>query len=173
MSRRTLNRKGFTLVEILVSLLLVGIVTAVIGLSSYHMVNGFVFARKNADTLLKGQIAIARMVKELNNVKKVYAASTSGTQITFTSYRDGGTVNHTISWAGAAANLLLDGIALTDQVSSFSLAYYNDHTGSGAQPTWSETSRIIEINLVLTGAENTPAAFNARVAPSFSLSVGT
>jgi len=173
MSRRTLNRKGFTLVEILVSLLLVGIVTAVIGLSSYHMVNGFVFARKNADTLLKGQIAIARMTKELNNVKMVYAASTNGTQITFTSYRDAGAVSHTISWAGGTANLLLDGIALTDQVGSFSLAYYNDHTGSGAQPTWSETSRIIEMNLVLTGAEGTPVVFNARVAPSFGLSVGT
>jgi len=170
MSRRTLNRKGFTLIEILVSLLLVGIVTAVIGLSSYHMVNGFVFARKNSDTLLKGQIAIARMTKELNNVKTVYVASTNGMQITFTSYKDGGTVSHTISWAGGAANLLLDGIALTDQIGGFSLAYYDSYSGT-AQTTWSATSRIIEINLVLTGAENTPAAFNARVAPSFDVSL--
>ncbi|MDX9821343.1 MAG: type II secretion system protein [Syntrophales bacterium] len=69
MNRGIFHKRGFTLLEIIVSLFLVGIVTAVIGLSSYHMVNSFVFAQKNADTLLKGQVAIARMVKELNNVK--------------------------------------------------------------------------------------------------------
>jgi len=160
--------RGFTFLEIIISLMIVGIVTAVVGLSSYHMTNSFVFSQRNVDTLLKGQIAVARMVKELNNVKTVSVSSTNGTQITFTSYRDAGAVNHTISQLGA--ELLLDGIVLTDQVGSFSLAYYNDHTGSGVQPVWSDTSRIIEINLVLTGAENTPAPFNARVLPSFDVS---
>jgi len=136
------------------------------------MVNGFVFARKNADTLLKGQIAIARMTKELNNVKTVYVGSTNGTQITFTSYRDAVAVDHTISWGGSGADLLFDGIVLTDQVGSFSLAYYANYSGT-AQTTWSAASRMIEVSLVLTGAENTPAAFSARVLPSFDVLIGT
>ncbi|MDX9821342.1 MAG: hypothetical protein RBT20_05375 [Syntrophales bacterium] len=76
--------------------------------------------------------------------------------------------DHTISRSGA--NLLLDGIVLTDQVSGFSLAYYESYSGA-AQTTWSAASRIIGIDLVLTGAENTPASFNARVAPSFDVSL--
>jgi len=169
MSKRALNKKGFTLLEIIISLVLVGIVTAVIGVSSNYLVNSFLFSGKNADTLLKGQVAMARMAKELNNIKTVYVASTNGTQIKFTSYRDAVAVDHLISWGGSGTNLLFDGDILADQVSSFSLAYYNDYTGSGTSSTWLVTSRIIEINLELKGAENTTAKFNDRVAPSFDV----
>jgi hypothetical protein len=140
------------------------------------MVNSFLFARTNAATLQKGQIAIARIVKELNNVKTVYVSATNGTQIKFTSYKDA--VDHTIcrgvgtTCGTSGTNLLLDGIVLTDKVSSFSLAYYDNYTGTGAQPVWQASSRIIEINLVITGAENTTSAFNARSAPSFDITLG-
>jgi prepilin-type N-terminal cleavage/methylation domain-containing protein len=174
MSRR-FNKQGFTLIEIIVSLLLIGVVAAVVSLYSVNMANSFISARTNAATLQKGQIAIARIIKELNNVKTVYVdpAMTNGTRITFTSYKDAVAVNHTISWGGSGTNLLLDGITLTDKVSSFALAYYDNYDGSGAQPTWQATSRIIEINLVITGWENITSAFNARVAPSFDILIGT
>jgi prepilin-type N-terminal cleavage/methylation domain-containing protein len=173
------NKQGFTLIEIIVSLLLVGIVAAVVGLSSVNMVNSFLFARTNAATLQKGQIAITRIQKELNNVKTVYVSATNGSQIKFTSYKDAVAVDHTICRGGgttcgtSGTNLLLDGIVLTDKVSSFSLAYYDNYTGSGAQPVWQASSRIIEINFVITGWQNTTSAFNARVAPSFDITLGT
>lgn len=166
---RVLNQKGFTLIEIVISLVLVGVVAAVVGMSSYHMVKSFLFSGKNVDTLLKGQIAIARITKELNNVKKVYVADTNDKQIKFTSYRD--TVDHTLSWAGSGTNLLLNGTILTDKVSVFRLDYYDNYTGSGTSSTWLATSRIIEVNLELTGAENTTTKFNARVVPSFDVTL--
>jgi len=178
MSKRALNKKGFTLLEIIISLVLVGIVAAVIGVSSNYLVTSFLFSGKNADTLLKGQVAMARMAKELNNIKYLNTnpAYLDATKIKFTSYKDAVAVYHTISWGGSGTNLLFDGDILTDQVSSFSLTYYANSTGSSALlPTGTGsmiTGWIIEINLVLTGADNVPAAFNDRIAPSFPASKG-
>ncbi len=172
MSRIALNNKGLTLLEIIISLVLVGIVTAVVGLSGSYLVKGFLFSEKNTDTLLKGQVAMARIQKELNNIKIIHTnpADTNETRIKFTSYKDD--APHTISWGGSGTNLLFDGDILTDQVASFSIAYYANYTGSGSVvPTGSgstiATGFIIEVNLGLTGAEGTTAEFTARIAPSF------
>jgi prepilin-type N-terminal cleavage/methylation domain-containing protein len=170
---RVLNEHGFTLIEVIVSFVIVGIVSVLVILSEVHMVNNFLFANNNATTLQKGQTAITRIQKELNNVKKVYVSTTSGTQIRFTSYKDIVEVDHTLSWGGSGTDLLLDGFILTDKVSNFSLAYYDNYTGSGAQPTWQATSRLIEIKLELTGWQNIISKFNVRVAPSFDILLGT
>jgi len=82
MCKKTLNKNGFTLIEIIISLVLIGIVAAVVGMSSVHMVKSFLFSEKNVDTLLKGQIAVARIYKELKNIKAVSASSANS--ITFT-----------------------------------------------------------------------------------------
>lgn len=166
MCKKTLNKNGFTLIEIIISLVLIGIVAAVVGMSSVHMVKSFLFSEKNVDTLLKGQIAIARMQKELNNIKAVSASSANS--ITFTSYKD--TATRTINVSGN--NLLLDTDILTDQVSSFSLAYYDNPT-SAAGTTFLATTKIIEIDLVLTGTDGVPAAFKIRITPSFDTSIVT
>jgi prepilin-type N-terminal cleavage/methylation domain-containing protein len=171
MSKRAFNEQGFTLIEIIVSLLLLGVVVAFISLSSVNMINSFLFARYNADTLLKGQIAMARIQKELNNVKTVSLSSTNANRITFTSYRDAVASNHNIAWGGSGTNLSFDGVVLTDKVGNFSLAYYDNYNGN-ANTTFSANSHIIEVNLVIKGWQNTTSAFNARVAPSFDILTG-
>ncbi|OPY82369.1 MAG: hypothetical protein A4E71_03152 [Smithella sp. PtaU1.Bin162] len=158
------KEKGFTLIEIIVSILLIGFVAVIMSLSGVHMVKSFIYARTNADTLLKSQIAMARIQKELNNVKRV--ASSSANSVAFTSYRDG--ANVTIAFNGT--NLLLDGFILTDKVSNFSLAYY-DNYNSAAQSAFTANTKIIDVNLVITGYEDTPTAYNARIAPSFDMSL--
>lgn len=152
--------------EIIISLVLIGIIAAVVGMSSIHMVKSFLFSEKNVDTLLKGQIAVARMEKELNNVKKVSASSINS--IIFSSYRDAAT--HTISLSGN--DLLLDADKLTDNVSSFSMAYY-DNYNSAAGTTFVAGTKIIEITLTLTGTDNVTSEFKARIMPSFDTSLIT
>jgi len=161
MCKKTLNKNGFTLIEIIISLVLIGIVAAVVGMSSVHMVKSFLFSEKNVDTLLKGQIAVARIYKELKNIKAVSASSANS--ITFTSYRDAAT--RTIS-LNTNNELLLDADILTDSVSSFSIAYYNNYN-SAAGTTFAEGTKIIEITLNLTGADNVTSEFKARIMPSF------
>ena len=167
MCKKTLNKNGFTLIEIIISLVLIGIIAAVVGMSSVHMVKSFLFSEKNVDTLLKGQIAITRMEKELNNVKKVSASSANS--ITFTSYRDTDPKTHTIS-LNTNNELLLDADKLTDSVSSFSMAYY-DNYNSAARTTFVAGTKIIEITLTLTGTDNVTSEFKARIMPSFDTSV--
>lgn len=179
MKRSALNQKGLTLLEIIIALVLVGMVSAVVGLAGSHLVKGFLFSEKNADTLLKGQVAMARIVKELNNIKVVHtnAGDTDETKIKFTSYRDDAV--HTIALDATDANnkrILLDNEVLTDSVSSFSLSYYANYTGSGSVvPTGTGAilaGWIIEINLALTGAENVTSTFSERVLPSFPATTG-
>lgn len=170
MCKKTLNKNGFTLIEIIISLVLIGIIAAVVGMSSVHMVKSFLFSEKNVDTLLKGQIAITRMEKELNNVKKVSASSANS--ITFTSYRDDTT--RTISLSGN--DLLLDADKLTDSVSSFSMAYYDNYNSAARTTFVAETTlvagtKIIEITLTLTGTDGVTSEFKARIMPSFDTSV--
>ncbi|MCL4416019.1 MAG: prepilin-type N-terminal cleavage/methylation domain-containing protein [Actinobacteria bacterium] len=178
MNKRILNKNGFTLLEIIISLILLAVVVAVVGMSGSYLVKSFLFSEKNVDTLLKGQVAMARMLKELNNIKYINTnpAYLDATKIKFISYKDAVETYHTISWGGSGTNLLFDGDVLTDQVSSFSLSYYANPTGSGAVlPTGTGsliTGWLIEINLVLTGADNVPAVFNDRVAPSFTATTG-
>jgi len=164
MMKRLMKENGFTLIEIIVSMLLIGFVAIIMSLSGVHMVKSFIYAKTNADTLLKSQIAMARIQKELNNVKGVSASSANS--IAFASYRDG--ANVTIAVSGT--NLLLDGFILTDKVSNFSLAYY-DSVNSTAGTSFSANTKIIDVNLVITGYEDTPTAFNARIAPSFDMTL--
>lgn len=155
-----MNNKGFSLIEILASLLIAIILAIFIGLSVINMAESFIFVRTNTETFQKGQIALARMVKEFNNIQSVTAGSS--TSISFSSYRDASA--HSVTLSGA--NILLDDAILTDDVNSFTLSYY-DNYNTAAQSTWAPTRKIIEINLVLNGADNTTSTFNARIAPSF------
>lgn len=165
---RIAGEKGFTLVEIIMALTLAGIVSAGIGLAVVNMAGSYLSAKQSASTLQKGEIAIARIAKELNNINLVDAANTNQTKITFSSYRTGGTV--VLSWGGTGTDLLLDGDILTDSVGNFTLAYHDDHSGA-AQTTWTASRRMIEITLTLTGAQGVPSVFTARVAVTSMIGV--
>jgi prepilin-type N-terminal cleavage/methylation domain-containing protein len=163
MKKRIFNKKGFTLLEIILSLAITGIIAAVAGISFVETAaNSFIFAKTNAATLQKGQIAITKILKELNNINAVDSANTNQTMISFTS--SSATGNHSFSWGGTGANLLFDGAILTDKVSNFKMAYYDTYNGA-AQTTWTTTRTIIEITLVITGANNITSTFTGRVAP--------
>nr|HPK53246.1 prepilin-type N-terminal cleavage/methylation domain-containing protein [Smithellaceae bacterium] len=75
MINRLPAERGFTLLEIIVSLLLISVVDVVMGLSGVQLAKSFIATRTNADTLLKGQIAMARIQKELNNLRTVSSSS--------------------------------------------------------------------------------------------------
>lgn len=168
MTLQKMNEKGFTLIEIVVTLVLVAITAALAGMWIVSIANGYIFTKMNMETTQKAQLAMTRLMKEFHAISAVTAASANG--ITYTRPSgSSGTVSGTVTYSGGL--LQINGNTLADQVSAFSLSYCNDvPTGSSYESstcaaTWSATSRTIKITLTLIGAGNVSSTFVQRVAP--------
>lgn len=158
-----LNEKGFTLIEIIVSLVILGILGTLTILGAVRVVESFVFTRMNAETAQKGHIAMNRLTKEFTNIVSVNSADSTSIDFTSRSYLDGTTqTGRSVSLVGTI--LVLDGNVLTDDVSGFSMEYLATFDGAESS-TWSGSRRIIIFTLSLVGANNIVSTFTSRVAP--------
>jgi prepilin-type N-terminal cleavage/methylation domain-containing protein len=156
-SKVSINQKGFTLVEIIISIVVMAIIAVIAGVGLVEIAKGYVFFKKNALTTQQGQIAIARLKKEISNIKSV----TSGTATSITFSRSGGGSPITISWAGGNSPLLIDNDKLIEPVTTFNLNYYDSY--SSTPSSYSSNTSIIEITLQLKAAEDSPINFTDRV----------
>ena len=154
------NQKGFSLIEVIVSILLVGMIAVFAGMGITALMDAFMLTKTNAETTQKAQVAMTRMVKEFTVMSAVTAAT--ATSITFTSYKQGVTGTHTLSWTGSV--ITYDGDVLVDNVNAFELGYYNSHAGPKFS-TWLPARKQIGITLKLTGANNNIIEFTDRVVP--------
>jgi len=158
------GEKGFTIIEVIVTLILVGITAVMAGMWIVSIANGYIFAKKNMATAQKAQLAMTRIEKEFKAISAVNPGVTTATSITYTRPDiASGSVNGTISLDGSL--LKINGYTLTDNVSAFTLAYCDNVTSTSCPAAWSSTSRIIVITLSLVGAENVQSTFTQRVTP--------
>jgi prepilin-type N-terminal cleavage/methylation domain-containing protein len=159
------GEKGFTLIEVIVTLVLVGITAALAGMWIVSVANGYILAKTNAGTRQKAQLAMTRLVKEFTAINAI--TSSNDTQITYTKASATGTTSSiTVSQTGSSSpyTVELGGNTLIDRVSAFTLQYCNNATScSSIGSSWSPTSKIIQISLTLIDAPNTP--FTWRVVP--------
>jgi hypothetical protein len=155
------NRRGFTLLEIILAFVAMTVIAVVAGVGLVEITKGYVFSKKNAFVAQQGQIALARLKKELSNITSINLAT--ATSITFLRLdpSTGSSISHTISWAGGSNPLLLDGDTLVTPVASFNLSFYNFY--SSANSSYSSTTSMIEMTLKLNGAENAVISFTDRV----------
>ena len=63
--RKENRQKGFTMIEMIIVLVLVGILSAVAGLGIVTAMQGYLFSKDNATVSAKAQLAIARISREL------------------------------------------------------------------------------------------------------------
>ncbi|MDH3392510.1 MAG: prepilin-type N-terminal cleavage/methylation domain-containing protein [Desulfobulbaceae bacterium] len=150
---------GFTLLEIILALALVGIIGTIAIFGLLNLTRGFSFVKGSGITTGKAQLAMLRLSKEFSSIKTAVGDNSS---ITYTAVRPGGEESHTVSLAGS--NLLYDGDILTDQVNSFSLTYYNTYDGAAAS-NWTAASKIIGITMTLNGPEGINPTFQTRITP--------
>ena len=163
MHRRMSNEKAFTLIEVIVSLVLIGILAAIAGMGLVKIAEGYVFAKQNAETVQKAQIAIARIVKELGAATTI--STTSLPTATSVTYTRPGPVNNTLTISGGLVQIsgTTPGILINNVVTaSSSFRYYS---GSGTEitaPTAAEVPNVrrIVIKLTVSGANNTPITFD-------------
>jgi prepilin-type N-terminal cleavage/methylation domain-containing protein len=160
-SEASIKQKGFTLLEIILAIVAMTIIAVAAGVGLVEITKGYIFSKKNAFIAQQGQIAVARLKKELSNIKSVTGIPTA-TSITFVRSSDSSI--HTISWAGGSNPLLLDNSdTLVTPVTSFSLNFYHKFDDASASLYSSTTTSMIEMTLQLKGAENAVINFTDRV----------
>lgn len=169
MRKRKPDQKGFTLIEVIVTLVLVGITAALAGMWIVSVVNGYVFTKMNADTVQKAQLAMTRLTKELSALKSVSIAGADNISFSRIDTINISTTTVTetaVTISKSGSQLLIDGRPLTDSVNAFTLKYCDDNFASpGCSGSWTTDKRIIEISLALTGADNKTSTFTKRVMP--------
>jgi prepilin-type N-terminal cleavage/methylation domain-containing protein len=147
------NEKAFTLIEVIVSLVLIGILATIAGMGLVQITQGYVFAKQNSETAQKAQIAMARIVKELGAVNTIN--STSSTSVTYTRP---GPVTNTIALSGTTVTL--NTIPLIDNVTAFALDRFDAANNS---TTTAANIRRVDITLTVRGANDQLSTFNNSV----------
>jgi prepilin-type N-terminal cleavage/methylation domain-containing protein len=157
----TVNHKGFTLIEIIAVLVLTGILATVAGMGIVKVSEGLVFAKQNASTTLKAQVALNRIEKEFHIITGVTAGD--AVSFTYTSNKENHLgEGHSLTFSGGF--IYLDGDKLIDNVASFTLSYGNDYSSVSAT-SWGPGKKVIQVTFALTGAGGVNSTFTMRVAP--------
>lgn len=180
------NEKAFTMIELILTLVLIAVLTPIAGLGLYQIAEGYVFARKNAETVQRAQVGMARVVKELSAAENATAGAAAittanETSVTYTRRASSGSstfITNTIDLSGAtvriqigaaAASSLIDNVNTAGPAGSegFKLDYYDAAGGALSGPPWPVAVpgkiRQIHIRLTVRGANNTLSTFNNRV----------
>lgn len=162
---------GFTLIEMVASLVLLSVLVAVFGMGLATAIEGYDFARNNATISQKGAIAMTRMARELGELTDIKAVNNSKNnpyiiyervrasevpaRILFVLRLDSttGTIYFHEDWQGDLSfdnprgYPLVDGVApLVDDDAGFTLKFYHD--GTGTPMDWSEDSDISSLDTV-------------------------
>jgi prepilin-type N-terminal cleavage/methylation domain-containing protein len=173
--RRLSNDKAFTLIELIVSLVLVGIIAVVAGLGLAQISQGYVFAKQNAETMQKIQVAMNRIVKELASAQPQNSTSTAitaagTTSVSYTRPASIGSstfVTNTISISGTQVQMSgnSSGTIINNIVSNSSSFAYFDTNGAALTSPVAALARIrrIDITLTVTGADNLTSQFTNSV----------
>lgn len=124
------HEAGFTIIELIVSLVLVGIMASVAGMGIVAGVRGYLFAKDNAAISGKAQLAMSRMNRTFMEVLDITTVGTSPTRVTYNRLSGGvstqetlylNTTDNTIKIA--AGGNPSGGDTLVDHVSSLALTY--------------------------------------------------
>lgn len=67
-------QSGFTFIEVIASLALLGILTAIFGMGLVAAVESFYFGRTNVEVAQKGQMAMRRIIRELSETTAIHQA---------------------------------------------------------------------------------------------------
>lgn len=147
---------GFTLIEIVVTLLLVGILSVFTGLFMNTFLSGYFMVKNNSDTAMKAQMALDRISLEMREVSAI-AALTDNSLITYTNPSG---ANRTIRFQAPyiyLSTLTANNSILIDNVQAFQLsANYSNVYNIAANDV-----AFIDIGFTATGYD----PFGTRIFP--------
>ncbi|MGO9139497.1 MAG: type II secretion system protein J [Syntrophales bacterium] len=148
MKKKTPYNSGFTLIEIIVSLLILAILGVIAGRGMLEMANGYMLSKKNTAAAQLGQITVDRLKKEFSSITSTSTSPSiycgAPNIITYTVQRNSGVDTSSIYLAGgnnlscqhppciflktasnctACSNDCAGGDTLAENVSNFTLSY--------------------------------------------------
>jgi len=160
------NEKGFTLIEVVVSLVLVGIMAAIAGLGIVQATKAFIFTKEASVLGQKGDLAMSRIRRSVQNLTNITAAT--ATSLTVQRLDKGVTVTESYNYSGGVLTLSYNGgtaRTLTDSLQAFSLAFAKSD-GS----TWTTSSKAADLATVavsstIAGSQGASVTYADKVVP--------
>ena len=146
-------KAGFTLIEIMVSLVLVGLIASIAGTSVITATKSYLFARENNAITQKAQLALNRLSREFIELSNVTANSTSDCISYESPYgkraiaKVGNTVQYFVTpGSGSTCSAGSDGDILVDSIQNFIIKY------NGAT-SWSTSQDIRNLSTIYFNVE--------------------
>ena len=148
--------KGFSLIEITIVIVLLGIVSMMAGGMLLQGVEGSQQTETLDDLDWSAREGFERLSREIRSVNPRLITAMTATTLTFTSFE-----GETVSFVFSGSNLTRNGTAFMDNLSSFSFAYY---TGAGATTAVAANVRLIQFSGTFTS--------NNLTSPNYITAVG-
>lgn len=156
---------GFTLIEIIVTLVLLGLLGATVFGFMGQAVRGFFIARDALEITQKAQIALNRMRIELTYLDKNNVSASSSSAITYQTNISGATSTDTIAFDAANSRITFNGVTLIDDVGGLTFSYYNDPSDTTPASSYQASTTLVGITLVMLDSDGNTATFTTRVVP--------
>ena len=140
------KQAGYTLIEVIAVLILVGVLGAVASTGIIQFVKGYEFSKENAFTTQKVDLAMQRMCREILELTDVIRVTNH--HIEFISERGNGF--HTIQFVPGPGQgvLRIDDNVLVDNVVNFTISYFKLNA-SGKWSTWSiESDSVHDLSII-------------------------
>lgn len=167
-----LNTNGFTLIELIVSMVIIGLIGFGASLFFVYAAKGYMLTRANTELFQKTNLAMERLIRETKQMDTVY--SVSATSISF--QRDG--EDFGISLVGTDLKLIRSsqlpdastpGSTLIDNVSAFNLSFEDADGNTWTVPADNSLTGLSRIIIQLTiDIENTSRTFTMEVNPVYN-----
>ena len=166
------NQKGFTLIEVIVTLILVGIMASMAGMGIVSGVQGYLFAKDNAAISQKAQAAMARLNRTFTEVLDITTVETNPTRVTYNRLINGVNTEETLYLDATDQTLKIavggnpaGGDRLVDHVASLGLSFFRGTAAWNTSHAFNLLSSIT-VNLTLTRpAGGSDVSFTTAVTP--------
>jgi prepilin-type N-terminal cleavage/methylation domain-containing protein len=173
------DKQGFTLVEIIVSLVLMGILASMAGLGFVQAAKGFVFVQDNTQKAQTTQLAMGRLSKAItnwtfnSNLESVWLTPTS---ITLERKHFNDIIVETYQYNSENKTLTVSRDAnnskpriLAENIESLTFSYSETDKKTGKTVPW-KSGKIanmvyVQVNLVYGGSNSGTTEFSTRVVP--------
>lgn len=123
-----MDKKGFTLIEMVMVITLLGIIGGIIAPPLYQATRGWFAVTTREGITESGRIAMERMMREVRNTRRTSAnnpciSSAAATSFVFSNYSSD--CSNPVTFDISGSNIQLNGINLADNVQTLAFTYYD------------------------------------------------